>query len=141
MEKDIKVLKCFTDYQNELSVTLGKIKEEENEYYYIHVTLNIFSTNNLTRYTFETFEEAKEEYGSIIYDLSNKEQIVDEITIRVLGLSTRAFNALMRAKITTLSQLKNCSKFRLRKIRNLGVKCLEEIEQALKQHGYELEER
>ena len=140
MEKDIKVLKCFTDYQNELSVTLGKIKEEENEYYDIHVTFNIFSTNNLTIYTFENLKEAVEEFESIISDLIIKERNEDEISIYALGFSTRVYNALMRAKITVLEQLKNCSKFRLRKIRNLGVKGLEEIENVLKDFGIELEE-
>lgn len=59
----------------------------------------------------------------------------DEVrAIECLMLSPRAYNCLRRAGIDTVEQLKQRKDEDLLKIRNLGVKVLEEIKEALKTH-------
>ena len=56
------------------------------------------------------------------------------IPIEELNLSVRAYNALYRARIDTIGELALKSKADLKRIRNLGRSCLEEIEGALKRY-------
>ena len=62
------------------------------------------------------------------------------VTIVELDLSTRAFNCLIKANITTLEQLSQLSIEELTKIRNLGRKSMEEILEKLKEYGITLKE-
>ena len=62
------------------------------------------------------------------------------IPIEELNLSVRAYNALYRARIDTIGELALKSKADLKRIRNLGRSCLEEIEGALKKYHIVLAE-
>lgn len=68
-----------------------------------------------------------------IYGTENK--IIEE-----LDLSVRAYNALKRAGINTIEEIRMYGKDRLSHIRNLGAKCLQEIEDKLAELGYVLGE-
>ena len=54
-----------------------------------------------------------------------------EMTIEELDLSVRSFNCLKRAGINTVEDLINKSEDEMMKVRNLGRKSLEEVEQKL----------
>lgn len=70
----------------------------------------------------------------VLDDLDDEEDIsIRDRPIEELDLSIRSFNALKRAGINTLSKLKNTSREDLMHIRNLGRKCLEEIDDKLRQ--------
>ncbi len=60
-------------------------------------------------------------------------------TVDSIALSHRTHNALRRYNITTIEELANTSDDELLKIRNLGVKCLNEIHERLKELGYKRE--
>ena len=49
------------------------------------------------------------------------------MNIEELQLSVRSFNALKRAHIDTVEQLKNMSAYELSRIRNIGKTCVDEI--------------
>ena len=53
------------------------------------------------------------------------------MTIEELDLSVRAFNCLKRAGINTVSELVQKNQEEMMKVRNLGKKSLEEVEQKL----------
>ena len=55
----------------------------------------------------------------------------DTTPVDVLGLSTRAANALVRGHIETLAQLRALSDVELLRVRGLGVTCLQEIQALL----------
>ena len=61
-----------------------------------------------------------------------------EMTIEELDLSVRAFNCLKRAGINTVAELCNHSVEDMMKVRNLGKKSLEEVQEKLKALGLEL---
>ena len=63
-----------------------------------------------------------------------KKDKVLEITIEELELSVRASNGLKRANINTLGDLIQKTREEMSKIRNLGQKSLEEIENKLKEY-------
>ena len=60
----------------------------------------------------------------------SKEKIL-EMTIEELDLSVRAFNCLKRAGINTVAELVQRNQEDMMKVRNLGKKSLEEVEQKL----------
>ena len=138
---ELQILKTFYDYQTEVSIYLCKTDESFDKCYYIHLTKNIFSTNDAERYLYESFEDALNDYCTMINNLIGREKVVEEKPlISQLGLSVRTYNALMRAKIKTIPQLLETPKSRLKRFRNLGEKSISEIEEAVKEHGYELVE-
>lgn len=57
-------------------------------------------------------------------------------TIDELGLTTRTYNSLRRADITTVGRLLELDERALQGIRNLGPKGVDEIRQRLQDHGY-----
>jgi DNA-directed RNA polymerase subunit alpha len=61
-----------------------------------------------------------------------------EMTIEELDLSVRSFNCLKRAGINTVEELINKSDEDMMKVRNLGKKSLEEVQQKLEALGFSL---
>lgn len=59
-----------------------------------------------------------------------------EMTIEELDLSVRSYNCLKRASINTVSELVQKTEEELMKVRNLGKKSLEEVEQKLLELGF-----
>lgn len=64
---------------------------------------------------------------------SGKEQLIYDSPIEALDLSIRAQNCLKRAGINTVGELIRTPHRELKRIRNIGVRCLEEIETKLHQ--------
>ncbi len=62
-----------------------------------------------------------------------------EMTIEELDLSVRSFNCLKRAGINTVGELVSKTAEEITKVRNLGKKSLEEVEQKLSELGFTLE--
>ena len=56
-------------------------------------------------------------------------------------ISTRTFNALRRSGINTLGQLTQLTESDLKKVRNLGPKCYEEIKELLGKYNLQLLEK
>ena len=67
----------------------------------------------------------------------NKGKVLD-MTIEELELSVRAYNCLKRAGINTVSELVQRNQEDMMKVRNLGRKSLEEVEQKLQELGLAL---
>ncbi len=70
-------------------------------------------------------------------DGQGKEKVL-EMTIEELDLSVRSFNCLKRAGINTVEDLTNRTEEDMMKVRNLGRKSLDEVEQKLHSLGYDL---
>jgi DNA-directed RNA polymerase subunit alpha len=68
----------------------------------------------------------------------DKKEKVLEMTIEELDLSVRSYNCLKRAGINTVQELTERSMEDMMKVRNLGKKSLEEVEQKLKALGLNL---
>ena len=68
----------------------------------------------------------------------NKMEKVQEMTIEELDLSVRAYNCLKRANINTVAELVQRNEEDMMKVRNLGKKSLEEVEQKLAALGLRL---
>jgi DNA-directed RNA polymerase subunit alpha len=68
----------------------------------------------------------------------DKKEKVLEMTIEELDLSVRSYNCLKRAGINTVEELAKKSQEDMMKVRNLGKKSLEEVEQKLKELGLSL---
>jgi len=68
---------------------------------------------------------------------NNKEKIL-EMTIEELDLSVRSYNCLKRAGINTVEELIRKSDEEMMKVRNLGKKSLEEVQNKLKELGLNL---
>ena len=68
----------------------------------------------------------------------DKKEKVLEMTIEELDLSVRAYNCLKRAGINTISELVQRNQEDMMKVRNLGRKSLEEVEQKLEALGLSL---
>lgn len=64
---------------------------------------------------------------------------IDDMSIEDLELSVRSYNCLYRANIRTVGALKKLTYERLRRVRNLGRKSVDEIVAKLKELGIELE--
>ena len=83
-----------------------------------HLSLFVSLTDQVMPVTFTDQEDDKREK-------------VLEMTIEELDLSVRAYNCLKRAGINTVSELVQRNQEDMMKVRNLGRKCLEEVEQKL----------
>ena len=68
----------------------------------------------------------------------DKKEKVLEMTIEELDLSVRSYNCLKRAGINTVQELTERSMEDMMKVRNLGKKSLEEVEQKLTALGLNL---
>lgn len=82
-------------------------------------------------------DEAAETEIMVENDEKGKEKAL-EITIEELDLSVRSFNCLKRAGINTVSELVQRNQEDMMKVRNLGKKSLEEVEQKLQALGLSL---
>ncbi|MBQ2462681.1 MAG: DNA-directed RNA polymerase subunit alpha [Clostridia bacterium] len=69
-----------------------------------------------------------------VVDDNNKDKVL-EMTIEELDLSVRAYNCLKRANINTVAELVTRNQEDMMKVRNLGRKSLEEVEQKLQGLG------
>ena len=65
----------------------------------------------------------------------DKKEKILEITIEELDLSVRSYNCLKRAGINTVEELIKRNEEEMMKVRNLGRKSLEEVEQKLANLG------
>ncbi len=90
-----------------------------------HLTLFVGLTEQVTTIAFTDQEDDK------------KEKVL-EMTIEELDLSVRAYNCLKRAGINTTSELVQRNQEDMMKVRNLGRKSLEEVEQKLEALGLSL---
>ncbi len=92
-------------------------------------------TNNMRLFTDLTVNVVHVDYNEPENDTKEK---VLEMTIEELDLSVRAFNCLKRAGINTVSELVQRNQEDMMKVRNLGKKSLEEVEQKLVALGLSL---
>ena len=92
-------------------------------------------TNNMRLFTDLTVNVAHVDY--IEPESDTKEKVL-EMTIEELDLSVRAFNCLKRAGINTVAELVQRNQEDMMKVRNLGKKSLEEVEQKLTALGLAL---
>ena len=90
-----------------------------------HLTLFVGLTEQVTTIAFTDQEDDK------------KEKVL-EMTIEELDLSVRAYNCLKRAGINTVAELVQRNQEDMMKVRNLGKKSLEEVEQKLQALGLSL---
>ena len=74
--------------------------------------------------------------------MSNKftTQEILGLGIEEMGLSTRSYNCLRYAKISTVADLLKCSRLEVRLFRGLGEKSFEEVEQTLENLGFRLKD-
>jgi DNA-directed RNA polymerase subunit alpha len=72
-------------------------------------------------------------------DEDERERILD-MTIEELDLSVRSYNCLKRAGINTVGELINKTEEDMMKVRNLGKKSLEEVQQKLAELNFNLKE-
>ena len=70
----------------------------------------------------------------------NKKEKILETTIEELDLSVRSYNCLKRAGINTVEELIMRDQEEMMKVRNLGKKSLEEVQQKLEAMGLSLKE-
>ncbi len=70
----------------------------------------------------------------------DKKEKMLEMTIEELDLSVRSYNCLKRASINTVEELTEKTEEDMMKVRNLGKKSLEEVEQKLESLGLSLKE-
>ena len=85
-------------------------------------------TNNMRLFIDLTVNVVRVDYNEPETDDKSK---VLEMTIEELDLSVRAFNCLKRAGINTVAELVQRNQEDMMKVRNLGKKSLEEVEQKL----------
>ncbi len=77
-------------------------------------------------------DEAKDAEIMVEKDEEKKEKVL-EMTIEELDLSVRSYNCLKRAGINTVQELTQKSEEDMMKVRNLGRKSLEEVEEKLQE--------
>jgi len=85
-------------------------------------------TNHLTMFTGLTERSATVDFNE---PEDGKKEKVLEMTIEELDLSVRAYNCLKRAGINSVAELVQRNQEDMMKVRNLGKKSLEEVEQKL----------
>lgn len=84
---------------------------------------------------FMTLTDHADNVEIMIEKEEDKKEKVLEMTIEELDLSVRSFNCLKRAGINTVQELTEKSMYDMMKVRNLGKKSLEEVEQKLEGLG------
>ena len=92
-------------------------------------------TNNMKLFIDLTVNVVRVDYNEPESD--NRDKVL-EMTIEELDLSVRAFNCLKRAGINTVAELVQRNQEDMMKVRNLGKKSLEEVEQKLVALGLSL---
>jgi len=84
---------------------------------------------------FMTLTDHADDVEIMVEKEEDKKEKVLEMTIEELDLSVRSFNCLKRAGINTVQELTERSMEDMMKVRNLGKKSLEEVEQKLEALG------
>lgn len=84
-------------------------------------------------------EKVEEEEADVEEDEDDKEKVL-ELTIEELDLSVRSYNCLKRAGINTVQELILKTEEEMMKVRNLGKKSLEEVQNKLTELGLALKE-
>lgn len=87
---------------------------------------------------FMTLTDHADDVEIMVEKEEDKKEKVLEMTIEELDLSVRSYNCLKRAGINTVQELTQRSMEDMMKVRNLGRKSLEEVEQKLKALGLSL---
>ena len=93
--------------------------------------LNLFMNLSGEAQETEFFAKEEEKTADKVFDM----------TVEELDLSVRSFNCLKRANINTVEELINKSEEDMMKVRNLGVKSLEEVEAKLASLGLHLKSK
>lgn len=68
---------------------------------------------------------------SLLVKLEEEKPPLDKISVKVLGLSSRGYNALKNSNINTIEQLIDCSENDLSSIRNIGITTLYDVKNKL----------
>lgn len=89
---------------------------------------------------FMTLTDHANDVEILIEKEEDKKEKVLEMTIEELDLSVRSYNCLKRAGINTVQELTDRTMEDMMKVRNLGKKSLEEVEQKLKALGLGLKQ-
>ena len=84
---------------------------------------------------FMTLTDHADDMEIMVEKEEDKKEKVLEMTIEELDLSVRSYNCLKRAGINTVQELCERSMDDMMKVRNLGKKSLEEVEQKLEALG------
>ena len=79
--------------------------------------------------------------NSEVFVEESREELLLDIDIEIIDLSLRSYNCLKRAEINTIRDLTKMSVNDLLKVRNLGKKCVEEIQNKLNEMGYHLKDQ
>ena len=87
---------------------------------------------------FLNLSDSVADIGIVIESVDNENGKVLEMTIDELDLSVRSFNCLKRAGINTVEELIQHNEEEMMRVRNLGRKSLEEVQQKLAQLGLSL---
>lgn len=87
---------------------------------------------------FITLTEHVNDVEIMVEKEEDKKEKVLEMTIEELDLSVRSYNCLKRANINTVEELTQKSEEDMMKVRNLGKKSLEEVQQKLEELGLSL---
>jgi hypothetical protein len=65
----------------------------------------------------------------------NQEENIMNITIEEMNLSNRTYNCLKRGGLNTIAEVANKTEDDLFRIRNMGRKCIEEVQEKLEEYG------
>lgn len=87
---------------------------------------------------FVTLTDEAQEAEIMVEKEEDKKEKVLEMTIEELDLSVRSYNCLKRAGINTVQELTHKSEEDMMKVRNLGRKSLEEVQEKLAELGLSL---
>lgn len=107
-----------------LSVSFEELQNKINEYSDLESKYNLLQNAYFVISDEKANSKSMEELAEIAINLQSQ--------IEYLDFSVRTFNCLRRAGITTLSDLVSKTETEVRKIRNLGNKCVGEILYTLK---------
>lgn len=96
-------------------------------------------TKDFTFEAAEIYGVVTETYGAIF---GFREYVRDKpvITLEEVSPSVRTYNCLKRSGINTLNELSEYSHRELMRVRNLGLKCYEEVIELCKQYGISLKD-
>ena len=99
-----------------------------------------FAANYLTEHLvmFKTLTESAPNFGIVMEKEEDKMEKILEMSIDELDLSVRSFNCLKRAGINTVEELTQRNEDDMMRVRNLGRKSLEEVQQKLQALGLSL---
>lgn len=87
---------------------------------------------------FISLTQSTNEVNIMVEKEEDEKEKVLEMTVEELDLSVRSFNCLKRASINTVEELVNKTEEEMMKVRNLGKKSLEEVQNKLEELGLNL---